>query len=284
MTRLTLLGLSCGLLLAACESGTVLEGDGSSDAREDAGGETLLDVTDLLPDPGADADADAGADADADADADVGPDVGECPPLMDGTWLSLEIEGPVLGDVDVETPCRMSLLVGGPPGTTGAELECGTGARMETYTITITANPVAYLSFWDGTDVTLRYVAERVWWINHWFTVRGPAGTLLFAGVSADEISPPGIDPSAWYDPLGVRVVSGVCPAEEDSCGPRERQALEVSYVGDTGLIYDGYNGYVGSLATVDVHVGGAAHYLSMECDDAPDQFYTVLFVLPPEG
>jgi hypothetical protein len=37
-------------------------------------------------------------------------------------------------------------------------------------------------------------------------------------------------------------------------------------------------------MTSAFVFVGSATHFLEMRCDDVPDQFYSLLFVLIPEG
>jgi hypothetical protein len=175
-------------------------------------------------------------------------------------------------------------VVGEDVGHAVITLECGTGAMMTTHTITIDSNTPFYLSPWVGSEVTFHYVAREVWWIDRWFTVRLTGGTLLLAGVGSDAIAPPGLDPNEWYSPLGVRVLSSVCTPTDDTCGPTERQALELSYGGATNVIFDGYSGYVGMMVSYFVFVAQASHVVEMGCDDYPDQFYNALFVLIPEG
>jgi len=272
--------LAVAALVTGCYASYATVEDTGRDAvpGDDAGAEDGTDAgaDDAFDAPPGDADAEAEAEADA---------VVECPPLMDGTWLSFEIgTGGTVEAIDVDTPCRLGVVIGGPPGHDVVELECGTGGEMTTYTFDFFANPRVYLSFWDGAEVTLRLVVDPVWWVDRWFTVRGRAGNLLFAGVSASHIAPSGEDPVDWYAPLGVRPVGGLCPTETGTCGPEERQALEVTYGGESGLVFDGYTGYVGSMITADVHVGAATNYLEMRCDDVPDSWYTAVFVLSPEG
>jgi hypothetical protein len=272
-------GLWIALALAgtACYGSTAADDDAEQDVTP---GDHAGDAAD------ADADADTDADADADADADVGPDgTIACAPEVDGSWLSFTVDtGGPAGDTDLETPCRLGIIVGGPPGHDGVRLECGTGAAIRTFTFDFFANPRVYLNLWDGQDVMLHYVENAPWWTDRWFTVRSPSGTLLFAGTDASAIAPPGVDPHLWYEPLGVRVLGGLCPAVDEMCGPRERQGVEVTYGTAQGVVFDGYQAYVGEMVTADVHVGAAWNYLSMECDDAPNNWYTLLIVLPPEG
>jgi hypothetical protein len=197
------------------------------------------------------------------------------------TW---DIDDSAAIDIDLDTPCRIVSVVGEDVGHVVINLECGTGAMMTTHTITIDTNAPIFLSPWVGSEVTFRYRADEVWWINRWFTVRLAGGTLLLAGVSADGISPPESPPLEWYAPLDVRILSGVCPPTDGTCGSTERQALEVSYGGATMAIFDGLSDYVGMMVSYFVFVSQATHVLEMGCDDYPDQFYRALFVLIPEG
>ncbi|MBI5488160.1 MAG: hypothetical protein HY905_12575 [Deltaproteobacteria bacterium] len=255
------------------------EGDGAADATAE---DSAADETTNPDDAGIE---DAAVEAEMDEGIDFGSDsTVECPPLVDGRWVDFTIDGSTFEAVDVETPCRMSIVIGGPPGHDVVELVCGTGARMTTYTVDFYANPPVSPTYWDGAEVTLRYVADPVWWIDRWFTVRDPSGNLLFGGTNASRLVPPGEDPAAWYAPLDVRIVGGLCPANDSGCGLQERQALDVGYAEGRELIFDGYQAYVGGLATASFHVGTATHHVEMTCDDVPDDWYMLVFVLPPEG
>ena len=174
MRRSTLLafGIATLPLVGGCY------GSRGEEGGDDAGAEDAVTADEAAP--GEDAGAEDAA-AEVEAEADAMPDsTVECPPLMDGTWVDFTIDGPTFEAVDVETPCRMNMVVGGPPGHEVVRLECGTGAAMTIYTIDFFANPPVYLAFWEGAEVTLRYVADPVWWIDQWFTVRDPSGNLLF--------------------------------------------------------------------------------------------------------
>ena len=56
------------------------------------------------------------------------------------------------------------------------------------------------------------------------------------------------------------------------------------TYADGRELIFDGYRGNVGGLVTASIHVGTATHHLEMTCDDVPDDWYMLAFVLYPEG
>jgi hypothetical protein len=79
-------------------------------------------------------------------------------------------------------------------------------------------------------------------------------------------------------------LATGLCPAEEDGCGPRERAAIDVTYWDAHGLVFDTHSAAIGVLATVHVIVDTAWYYEEMGCLDHPDRYVSALFVLPPEG
>ena len=201
------------------------------------------------------------------------------PPAGDGTWMSFTTTGSTTLESG-ETPCRVESVGTGTDGTWILELWCGTGAHMETETIAVTANPLITPMIFEGDEVIFRFSRPESWWSrNEWFAIHAPAGHLIMAGVAATSVAPWEWEASDWYDPLSVYVVGGVCPPEETSCGTLERRAIEVHSAGDTGRIYDGYTGYVGTTAPVYIHVSTAYAYLDMDCDDAPDAYYEALFV-----
>ncbi len=256
--------------------------DETYDAEIDAGADTGMDAdaadtTDPSPDT-TDAHVDS-MDVPVDT-ADAPPDSPlVCPPPAgDGSWLSFTTSGTTLSST-AEVPCRVETVGTDPTGTWSIALLCGTGAAMTTENVTVNANPLITPMIFEGNEVILRFTRETGWYYNEWFTIRGPGGNLLLAVVAATQVAPWGWDAGDWYDPFSVYVVGGVCPPEETSCGTLERRALEVHSGGDTGRIYDGYAGYVGSTMPVYVHVATAYSYLEMGCDDAPDSYYVALFV-----
>jgi hypothetical protein len=262
--------LRCLLVLlsvAGCyESGVVLGGDGE-------------DHADIRPDAGADGDADA--DADADGDADVPP---ECPPALDGVWADFMVDGSAVSEARIDLPCVIDSVIEDAAGSVRINLGCGTGGIIEAHTLDITASPGPWLFGLDGLSVRFRYEAEPVWWINRWFSLRDTTGYVMVAGVSADDLAPPGSTPSEWFAPANVDLVGGVCPPTDDWCGPLERLALQIAYYGDTQRIYDGNSASVGLMMSVYVIVGGATRYIDVACDDAPSQFLNALLFTIPEG
>ncbi|NMC69251.1 MAG: hypothetical protein GYA57_04170 [Myxococcales bacterium] len=255
------------LALFGCyDSWVNLAGDGGSpdDARADVA-----------------ADADAEADADADAEADVTP---SCPPPGDGVWADFTVDGSTEDEADLDLPCVVDSVIAESGGGIRINLGCGTGAILEPHTIELLASPGPWLFGLDGLEVRFRYVAERVWWINRWFSLRDASGYVQVFGVSAENLAPPGSTPNEWYAPANIDLRTGVCPPTTESCGRIERLALQVAYSGETRLVFDGTADSVGEMLSLYVIVAGATRYLEMTCTDMPRQFVTALLFGLLEG
>jgi hypothetical protein len=91
-------------------------------------------------------------------------------------------------------------------------------------------------------------------------------------------------DEPEWFSPLGVLVVTGVCPIESTDCGPYERLALEVEMYDTRGIVLDGSNATVGPLMGpyAYVNVQEAWMYHDLICDGPPSTWYQFALVIPP--
>jgi hypothetical protein len=232
-----------------------------------------------------DADADADGDTDVDADADVDADGDEvpCVPASGSVSASWSVDSDELGEADIDTPCRIAEFTYGDVIVT-LRLECGTGGVMEEHRLDLWPNPPVWLLLTEGDEVQLRYVAQPIWWINRFFALRHAGGTLVLAGVDADQLAPDGTTPAEFYDPLAPSVVSGICPVLAEDCGGGQRQGIEFTYDGVTTTVLDGNSGSAGMMVSYMAIVERAHHYETMNCDDVPDSFYSVLFAVIPEG
>jgi hypothetical protein len=155
---------------------------------------------------------------------------------------------------------------------------------MEEHRLDLWSNPPVWLLLSEGDEVQLRYVAQTIWWINRFFTLRHAGGTLILAGADADRLAPEGTTPAEFYDPLSPSVVSGICPVLPDDCGDGQRQGIEFTYGGVTTTVLDGNSGSAGMMVSYMAIVQRAHRYETMNCDDVPDSFYSVLFAVIPEG
>jgi hypothetical protein len=262
------LALWLAAMCSACSSATPADGDGDVDGDADG------DV-----DGDADGDVDGDADGDVDGDADVVP----CWPGTAGISATWSVDGGGFVEADLDTPCRIAGLHAGDAVQT-LRLECGTGGMMEEHLLELRTNPPPWLLLSEGDEVQLRYVAQPIWWVNRFFTLRHAGGSLILAGVDADRLAPDGTTPAAFYDPLAPSVVSGFCPALAEDCGEMERQGIEFTYGGVTAIVLDGNTGYAGMMVSYMAIVERAHRYETMTCDDVPDSFYSVLFAVVPEG
>lgn len=155
--------------------------------------------------------------------------------------------------------------------------------------LTIDSNPATAPLVEADTTVRLHWVQQPPFIPGKWFTLHtspgDTQGTLLLAGVSGPSVVP-GNAPTFDYAPLGVELVSiGCAPFEHESqCGLAERQAFQVGWDGDTATVSDHNSGYVGQLVSYEIIVGEALDFPQLDCDDFPDQIFSALFMLIPEG
>jgi hypothetical protein len=218
--------------------------------------------------------------------ADVAPETtGPCEPAGDGVWLDWTFDGSAGWDeMDVEVPCRISGIGASSSGELAIDLECGTGGLMTLHTIEIRSNPRASIEDYMDHEVVLTYVSEPWEWSDRWLTLRHPGGGLLLALATGSNLHPWDRTMEEWYDPLGVSVVTGWCPTVSAECGLMERPGLEVSFAGESDVVFDGGYAYIGSMVSVVVALDTAWHYSVMECMDYPIDFYNVMFTFPMEG
>lgn len=267
-----------------CYSSVSFVGDAGTDATVDTttepGHDTWAD-----PDTAVDTIPDTHADPPRDTWTDVPPPPDCPPPPPDGSWMSWTVDDDYpYEEVEIDLPCTVEEVMYEEDGSTVIILTCGTGGMMEVHHVQIASNPVTWPALWPGQEVQLRFVADPIWWINRWMTIRGLGGELLLAAVDADAITPYGTSTSEWYGELGVEVVGGVCEPYDDYCGIHERQALFVSYHDSGELVYDGYSAWLGWFDTVFVFVGTAGAYHEIWCEDMTDAWYSAIFAVQLEG
>lgn len=300
MVHLALAALLCG-----CYSSSSLEGDGGSDTLSDPATDAAADT---MPDPRPDPPEDPAADRDVRPDpvhdpypdggteiitetVEIVPDIPfdgphECPPRYEVS-VNFTIDGDPwpMEEFDLELRCRIESVTGEEEGHTIITLACFSSAGTEEiHTIDISTNPPAYLYMWEGEDVIFRYNVNQPWWVNRWFTLRYEWGQLALAGVDASRLTPWGIDPDAWYEPLSIRKAEGLCPVIPNDCGEFERLALDVTFGGASSRIFDSGSGFVGFMESFQIIVAKATVAREMWCDDVPEQWFSALFIMIPEG
>lgn len=218
---------------------------------------------------------------DAGPEADVLP---ECPPEPgDGTWLSFSVDDDPYVAVDLTLDCEVVAVDRPAADASSIVLHCDDPSGSPLHAIRIRANPHPPLASLEGRRVLFRHVAET-WFegIDRHVLLRqtDASGTLLLALTDSWDLSPSGADPSDWYSPYSVGLTEGACPVLPDPCGTRERQALDVSFGGEAGRFFDGYQGTLGARGELWVHVGVAHRYHELTCADYPRTYYQVLLAL----
>ncbi|MFH1434470.1 MAG: hypothetical protein ABIJ56_02020 [Pseudomonadota bacterium] len=303
--KTALVHLALAALLCGCYSSSSLEGDGGGDPlpdpAPDAAADTMADPRpdppgdpaadrDVMPDPIHDPWLDGPMEIPAET-ADIVPDTPidgphECPPrgevsarfIIDGETWPME-------EFDFELRCRIESVTGEEEGHTIITLACFSSAGTEeNHTIDIAANPPAYLYMWEGEDVIFSYNVNQPWWVNRWFTLRYAWGQLALAGVDATRLAPWGVELEEWYNPLSIMRVEGLCPLSPGDCGMAERTALDVRFGGAASRVFDGSTGFVGFMESFQIIVDKAVVQRELWCDDFPDQWFSALFVMIPEG
>jgi hypothetical protein len=240
-------------------------------------------TTDTLVDTLADTAHDTAHDTAVDTPPDLPPTCPEPDPPPDGPLPYWDLDGSIWPFADdVHLSCRVEAVSEEDEGSYVVEMSCAVPGGLEGHTLHMQAHPRMWLFLETGARVRLHYVADPIWWVNRWFSLRYDGGGLIAAGVDAEYLYPDG-DP-AWYDPLRVSLVEGLCPPGDDWCGSIERQGLAVT-LGDTGtILYDRSYATIGLLETVQLYVGETHSYVEMMCDDVPMTWVSALFVAIPEG
>jgi len=249
----------CSILATACYS-TEPRGDAETDTGHDVPADTVPDSL-----------------------VDVPPDTSACEPAGGGALVQWTLDDLEYDDRTMDIPCIVMGVSSAPPSFT-IDLTCGTGAYMEPHHLDLDASPGPWLDFYVDAEVQLEYVSHAWEWPERWFALRWGGGDIILAGVEASDLVPWDHDPTTWYDPLTVQITTGLCAAELNECGRRERLALDVTFMEDRELVFDGHSATLGSLASAHASVDTAWYYEEMWCLDHPSQYVTALFWLPPEG
>ncbi len=102
--------------------------------------------------------------------------------------------------------------------------------------------------------------------------------------MDATRLAPWGVEPDEWYDPLSIRRAEGLCPLMPEDCGMAERAALDVRLGAASSRVFDSSTGFVGFMESCLIIVDEAIVYREMWCDDVPEQWFSALFTMIPEG
>jgi len=209
-------------------------------------------------------------------DTTEGTETGEdaCPPAE-----SVMVDFTVEPEQDVSDTCMVTSL-GGDPGTSVLELDCG--GQLTTVTLTITPDSaVPQVSV--GQSVYLQYITDLVFWTNRWLAIHsadGESDRLLVGAVSGSAFDPPGTTLDALFDGTtgpSITPVSGLCPLDAGRCSDYERIALDLELPRGGGVrVFDQGAGLVDILSHgYWLVVQEAAHHPPPhDCTDYPTQWY----------
>jgi hypothetical protein len=259
---------------AGCYSTTELGGDAHSDA-----------TTDTAVDTGHDSGPDTPADTAPDVGPDVAPDVvpdgpSACmppDPVPDGPSVSFTIDDEIRPDwTDIARDCTVA-EVSEEMGNWTVFLTCpDPSGLVQRHKIDILVQPHVWLMLWEGEEVTFRYVAQPIWWVNQWFSLTQLGSDWLLAGgIQAEYPTPP--DRSMFFSPLTVGTQSLICDPEPGGCYDPERVALALQYYSFNASVLDSTYGYIGEWDDYGVHVDEALHYHDIRCEDVPGGWYSAL-------
>lgn len=271
MSRTPLATTILALAMAGCTSTTTI---GHADATPDPGVDTRHDPV-----------ADTGTDTAPDTPPDTAPDVVPDGPSMcvepypppDGPLVSFTVNDTIRPDwMDVELECTVA-SVGEEMGNWTIFLSCpSAGGEVESFKIDLLVQPHVWLSVWEGEEVTFRYTAQPIWWVNQWFSLRYSAGDLLIVGgISAEHPTP--LETSEYFRPLSIWSRDGICEPEPGGCYDPERLALVVDYGESRTWVLDSTHAWVGEWDDYGVWVNAAMVYTDMRCDDVPGGWFSAL-------
>jgi hypothetical protein len=218
-----------------------------------------------------------GRDTGGDTDADLAEEAAiECmPPAGIEAWFALEPSTVPRATME----CTVLAVVSEAVGERIIELDCGYDGP---FTLTIRASQEVPLMLWEGNQVLLTYVSESPWWINRWFQMTG-MGDFILAGIDADRLYPPGIDPDLMYAPLTLGTARSDCPPEAEYCYTSRR--VGVRAVHPEGVETTVPGGTRGSIVIGD-EIASSIYTLFVQtavtredflCTDIPSEWYTVL-------
>jgi hypothetical protein len=258
-------------------------GCGTTDLIADARADPAIESPDTTPDPPVDLPADPPRDP---------PDweLPACTPrdevsfdfeIYSGEWWSPR-------EMSVETECRVEGFYGDTETVLHLELSCEEiwpGAGFSITELVIHSPPYAWPMVVVGQDLTITYIHNLYGLFEpidqKWIVVRGTAwGGMVLAGVRAASLAPPGRSPEEFYSPRYLVDLNGVCAAEEDDCGIRERHAIGFEDYLENLVVLDGQHGATGSLmAWYTITVEEAREYHETWCTDVAPTWFSVLVV-----
>ena len=263
------------LTAAGCHSTRSLEGD----ARADATGDPVIEVTDATVEPA----TDSGPEVGPDGGIDVSSGCHEPNPPPGGPNPFFEIDGRSSTSRDnIEMQCLIESVEEGDDNSFTIHL---TGVFYgEPHTIYVRSDVPLLLHADPGRHVDLwaRW-SDDSWNPHRWFVLRYSGGELIMAGGVGRELLPDHDDPP--LDPMEIEVFEEECDFEHDECGTFARWALRVTLNGERRVFLDRTFGTVGSSESAQVLVGESYRYhYDMECDDMPDRRIDWLVFVTPEG
>ena len=259
--------ITCALLACGCHESLGLTGD----ARMDPSIEWPIDAVE---------------DVDAhEIPADILPDGTEtCVPPGD-VFMHWTVDGEEWeGSRHFEIPCTVVAAAEEDVDHTIVELECGYEGAFERHFVEVLSIPHPWLEYLTGESVILYYFSQSWEWQERWFTLRDSRGEILIAGLVASELCPAFFNVDEWYNPLSVRLATGLCPRAEGPCGSYERAALDIGYMDDRKLVFDDTSTIIGDRAAMHVTVDVVQQWDPVTCWDHPASRIGALFVLIPEG
>lgn len=161
----------------------------------------------------------------------------------------VRLDGVELLDQEIMGACTVTSVVDDGVVVTVA-LDC---ARFEVEIDLITVSPHHVPALQPDDPVELRASAyfedEAV--VARYLTLR--RGGLALAAFDASEFDPPaGFD----FDPVAIAVVASDCPSQATECVYKQDAALQVGFDGQTALLFQGHEGFVGQLTSYQVIAG----------------------------
>lgn len=190
-------------------------------------------------------------------------------PAVQASWEVRFLDAPT--PLDFNAPCEVTAVTEAPSGMIIA-LACPLGDTFAKVELEWARTPAQALAGIEaGKTFILAYREEQPWWIDRWFALRHADNEPFLAGIDGHAIVPPGTTAAEFFG-FDLALATGLCAPERETCGLRERAALELVPFGTPVLVLDGQFVEVFDLpGSVWAWVDELTLISDPVCDDLPE-------------
>jgi hypothetical protein len=206
----------------------------------------------------------------------------ECQPSGLATigW-QLRVDGAELLDEEVTLGCTVLDVVDDGMMITTVTLDC-MGSMAELQLVTLDPHHVPSFAPDDPVELHASAYFEDEAVVARYLTLR--RGGLALAAFDASEFAPPaGFD----FEPVTIAMVGSDCPAMPTECVLEQDAALQVDFDGQTALLFQGQDAFVGQLTSYRVITGQVEQIVCIPDDcgySYAEWFVQGLVFREPEG